>query len=231
MGGWKTPFDRERNRRARAGWRTNEDGKPRLRDDVGELRVSTREDSPRSFLTSVKPIAAARHEGYIDVAVSERLVDAERVHGVAIACARRAAELAGIREARIVFANEGTLARAIVEAAARLAVAGHDPKRATWSCVMLVRDGAFLGFELTGRAFDQVDQVDELLADVIADAGVPPELLDAGLGSLLDRPWGCTRVPGGCGWRGRRRDLQTHPDTGLRFCPACGTSGGIQSVE
>lgn len=85
---YKTPLGREQAAMARAGWQTLEGGKRRLRTDVGPIRVSTREDGPRDYLLSVKPIAAAQHEGYVDLTRTLSRPDAELAHRAAVQAIR-----------------------------------------------------------------------------------------------------------------------------------------------
>jgi len=58
----------------------NEDGKRRLRTEVHGIRVSTREDGPNDYLTSIKEATAPRHDGYIDVARTHSRDEAEATH-------------------------------------------------------------------------------------------------------------------------------------------------------
>lgn len=68
-------------------WAPNAEGKPRLVHSVGGIRVSTREDSPSSFLTSAKPEGMPRHEGYVDLVRTESRAEAELAHLVAVSMA------------------------------------------------------------------------------------------------------------------------------------------------
>lgn len=61
-------------------WLTNEDGKRRLRVEIAGIRVSTREDSPTSYLTSIKLADAPQHEGYSDIATTTSEAEAVAMH-------------------------------------------------------------------------------------------------------------------------------------------------------